>query len=195
MSSSRDVGYENNNIRGEINQINNNNNNRYKKLIKLTAVIAGKPALILVDCGSSGNFVSKAFLEKNGISSSSSVESMSVSLADGTDCDASSVLNSVDVSIGGYKDNIDFVVMQLKGYDAILGMPWLDKYNPKIDFRNRKLDIEIEGKVVSLHCARSFDNKSKSLYLSRKRSRTEFANLNLISHKQVKSMSKNNIEC
>ena len=60
MSSSRDVGYENNNIRGEINQINNNNN-RYKKLIKLTAVIAGKPALILVDCGSSGNFVSKAF--------------------------------------------------------------------------------------------------------------------------------------
>ena len=105
MSSSRDVGYENNNIRGEINQINNNNNNRYKKLIKLTAVIAGKPALILVDCGSSGNFVSKSFVEKNGISSSSSVESMSVSLADGTDCDASSVLNSVDVSIGGYKDN------------------------------------------------------------------------------------------
>src|SRR5207237_3537604 len=51
------------------------------------------------------------------------------------------------------------------------------------------------GKVVSLHCARSFDNKSKSLYLSRKRSRTEFANLNLISHKKVKSMSKNNIEC
>ena len=109
MSSSRDVGYENNNIRGEINQINNNNN-RYKKLIKLAAVIAGKPALILVDCGSSGNFVSKAFLEKNGISSSSSGESMSVSLADGTDCDTSSVLNSVDVSIGGYKDSIDFVV-------------------------------------------------------------------------------------
>ena len=71
-----------------------------------------------------------------------------VSLADGSSCDTSNIVNNIDISIGEYRDKLDLVVMKLHGYDAILGMPWLSKYNPKIDFRNRKLEFSVGDRTI-----------------------------------------------
>ena len=50
---------------------------------------------------------------------------------------------SLDVSIGGsYNDKMDFTVFPLKQYDAILGMPWLEKNNPNIDYKNKSVKLQ-----------------------------------------------------
>lgn len=157
----------------------------------MSGVIHNKPALILVDCGSSGNFISRSFVHKHKIASTPGEESSSVSLADGSTCNTNSSVNNVEVGVGDYKDKLDLTVMKLQGYDVILGMPWLSKHNPKIDFRDRKLEFSVGGRTVRVEGVDNKHNKSRSLYMSRKRERTEFAKLNLISHKQVKRMKKN----
>ena len=53
------------------------------------------------------------------------------------------IVSSIDVSIGGsFNDKMDFTVFPLQKYDAILGMPWLEKHNPKIDFKNKSVKLQ-----------------------------------------------------
>ena len=51
-------------------------------------------------------------------------------------------MSLIDVEIGlSYNDKITFTVFPLSKYDAILGMPWLQRHNPKIDFKNKSVQI------------------------------------------------------
>jgi hypothetical protein len=45
----------------------------------------------------------------------------------------------VAVRIGSYTDRMDFNVTDLAGYDVILGMPWLEQYDVKPDWRGKSV--------------------------------------------------------
>lgn len=114
------------------------------RLFKLTGSINGHQAIILVDCGASGNFASQQFIEKNNIVTSSSVAS-SIALANGSIVASGSIVESASIGIGSYTDTISLVVLSLVGYDIILGMPWLHHYNPHIDWRSMKIEFVKEN--------------------------------------------------
>ena len=153
-------------------------------------MLADKPSLVLVDSGSSGNFVSQAFVDKHKLKLEANHQQQTVSLADGTRCSVGGELKEMKVRIGDYEDRIDFVVMSLQGYDAILGMPWLGDKNPRIDFSNRNIELKVGDKMVRLDGVSKHANKSRSLYLARKQARTDFMKLNLISHTQIKRLGR-----
>ena len=105
-------------------------------LIKLQGSVSGHRAIILIDSGATGNFVSASFVEKHRLPSIPLAKQDFVTLADGSQQAAGSTVPSLPVSVMSYSDCIDFISLPLHGYDIILGMPWLRAYNPQIDWKS-----------------------------------------------------------
>lgn len=107
-------------------------------LIKLRGSIGSRPAVILVDSGATGNFVASKFVSAAKLVLTAGPPS-TASLANGQPQDASGVACGVAVRIGSYTDRMDFNVTDLAGYDVILGMPWLEQYDVKPDWRGKSV--------------------------------------------------------
>ncbi len=54
-------------------------------------------------------------------------------------------------------EKMSFDVADLQGYDAILGKPWLDKYNPAEDWKSHFVTLQKHGYTVTLK--QSFSKK------------------------------------
>jgi hypothetical protein len=108
-------------------------------LFKLQGSIVDRPAVFLLDSGATGNFISSAFVAEHNIATSPLPQQDSVVLADGSVQKTTALARGAAVKVGSYADQFDLVVLPLSGYDAIIGMPWLDRYNPRVDWRERQL--------------------------------------------------------
>jgi hypothetical protein len=117
-------------------------------LIKLAGFIGSRPAVILVDSGATGNFIATKFASKEKLAlTAGDLQTSSVSLANGQPQDASGVACATPMRIGAHSERIDFVVTELSGYDAILGMPWLEQYNVLPDWRGKSVTfLDSKGK-------------------------------------------------
>ena len=110
-------------------------------LLKLHGTLCGKKAVFLIDCGASCNFVDASFVLKCQFLLVDIASDMVVTLADGTKKKCTQVLPKGKVTIGKYQDCMQFSVLPLHGYDAILGMPWLSSVNPVINWKERNIRI------------------------------------------------------
>ena len=110
-------------------------------LLRLQGTIAGHPAVFLVDCGASGNFISSQFIERHSIPTSVAPHPSRVELADGSVHHAISGVPAAPVVLGSYTDSLDLVALPLTGYDAILGMSWLWHFNPHIRWREQSVEF------------------------------------------------------
>ena len=157
------------------------------RLIKLTGTLAGKPARFLIDSGASHQYVSKSFVTDYSLSTvtkddDSSVR-LSVTLADGTVKSSDGQLESAPVRISSYSDDLDFAVTELSSsYDAILGMAWLHRYNPTINWKT--------GAITIVHGATSHTLKP-TVPSSNSPSRSlAAASLNIITGKQLEKQKR-----
>ncbi|KAF1318374.1 reverse transcriptase, partial [Globisporangium splendens] len=104
-----------------------------------------KKMTVLVDCGASQNFVSKAALEQSlqayeRLVHSGKREKMIVRLADGSTVHTEGVQVELSFSFCDFVCKETFVVLAMGSrYDLILGMPWLAKHQPWIDWRARTI--------------------------------------------------------
>ena len=114
----------------------------HSSLIKLTGAIGPHSAIVLVDCGATGNFVSSSFVRQHQLSViAPASDAPLVTLANGTSKSSPGTLVAAPVRIGSYTDSLSFIVTELDGYDVILGMPWLSYYNPAVDWRGATLSF------------------------------------------------------
>lgn len=108
-------------------------------------------AVALLDCGATGNFVSESFVRQNGLKPQECP--LQVCLADGRTSDSVGIVRNLRVRIGTYVELMDLIVTPLQGYDLILGMAWLEEYNPPVDWRGKSLTLtDKNGRVHKLHC-------------------------------------------
>jgi hypothetical protein len=132
-------------------------------LIRLAGSLTAHPATFLLDSGASGNFVSSSFATRYNLRprlthqhSSQLMQSPLVTLADGRQQTTGGLVSSVPTQVASLSESLDFTITELQGFDAILGMPWLQHHNPAIDWRKGTINIvEPEGKA---HILRSLDN-------------------------------------
>ena len=110
-------------------------------LIKLQGTLCGKPATLLLDCGASGDFVSSRFIAQHALSTLPASSSRAVKLADGSIHSSAHVLAAAPLTISSLSDSLTLTVLPLAGYDAILGMPWLKRHNPHIDWRSQAVTL------------------------------------------------------
>ena len=103
--------------------------------IQLSGEYWDRPVKIMIDSGSSANFISNAWVIQNQLPTQSR-SAKDVRLANGD-------IERVDrcligaLQIGTYHEEITLTLIKLQSYDIILGMPWLSFHNPQIDWRSR----------------------------------------------------------
>ena len=109
------------------------------KLIKLAGYFGEHPAVFLFDSGASDNFVSASFAKQHGAVLVPEPNARPVALADGSLQAGGHILRAAAIRIGTYADTLDFRATKLQGYDFILGMPWMEKLNPRPNWRKKIL--------------------------------------------------------
>lgn len=124
-------------------------------LIRLTALLHSKPAIVLVDSGANGNFISQSFVTRHNTPTQAMTNPQRVLLADGHPILANRLALQTPFSVAQYSSAVDFAVLPINGYDAILGMPWLKQVNPVIDWSSQRVTI---GSAI-IHLG---DNSSRS---------------------------------
>ena len=120
------------------------------RLLILRGSISGAPARFLVDSGSTGNFVSAAFLAQHGFQPTPT-DAKDVILADGTLHRSDTSLDSVKVRLGAYRGKVSLRALPLgSDYDVVLGKPWLADLNPQIDWRQNTVQFVHKGQRIML---------------------------------------------
>jgi len=103
-------------------------------LLTLKGKIFSHPASFLVDCGASGNVISRKFVQKNRIKTSTLSSPFRAMMANGAS-ELVSEFVSIRVSLSGFPPGTyEFFVCDLFSSDALLGFPWLREVNPLIDW-------------------------------------------------------------
>jgi len=119
------------------------------ELLRFNGRIGGRRATVLIDSGSTHDFISKEFVERHRLPTQSDGEPLTVTLADGTRsrCPLQTV-GPIKLVMGSVGEQQSFTVFPLSKYDAILGKPWLTKNNPSIDFRTNVVQMPSESFVA-----------------------------------------------
>jgi hypothetical protein len=113
----------------------------------------------LVDTGNSGTFIDTKFALIAGCKVSTA-RTMNVIVANGAELKGKASCTDCQYTVQGYKFKNDFRLLQLKGYDIILGTDWMLTHKPlKWDFRTQALKIRYYGlqKVVFTHESQSLE--------------------------------------
>jgi hypothetical protein len=99
--------------------------------------------MALLDCGATGLFVDRGFVDRNRITTRTLTRPIPVYNVDGTRNEAGSVHEVVDVILR-YKDHserVQFAVTGLGKQDAILGYTWLKEHNPEVDWITKEVKM------------------------------------------------------
>jgi hypothetical protein len=111
----------------------------------LHIMVGKKKAVALVDTGSSGTFIDSKFAQKAGCKISSA-KPMTVIVANGAEIKSNAACSDCQYTVQGYTFKNDFRLLQLKGYDIILGTDWMLTHSPvKWDFKSQSLKIRYYG--------------------------------------------------
>ena len=93
-------------------------------------------------------------------------EQLRIQLADGSARSSNQCVKQVCVNFGEHAEFLDFHVMRLPKYDAILGKSWLDKWNPEIDWRANIVKIKIGRRIVILNGVQENSSLLSSVFKS-----------------------------
>jgi hypothetical protein len=112
------------------------------QLLRFQGTICRKPALILIDSGSTGDFVSQAFIHRHDLVTQP-ISPQQVTVANGASINTKSELHQARLHIDSFTDSVTLTALPLDcPYDAILGMPWLRRHNPHIDWQQSRLEFQ-----------------------------------------------------
>ena len=91
----------------------------------------------LLDCGATGMFIDKEYAEAHNLSQRKLPRAIPVYNVDGMLNSAGSITHEVDlwITVKGHRERCTFEVVNLGKTCLILGMTWLKKHNPEIDWK------------------------------------------------------------
>src|ERR1700676_1602617 len=119
------------------------------ELIRIRGYVNRYPAIVMVDGGSTGNFIDSKYVLEHQLHTLKLGEAKSVSLADGRTHLCRSYV-TCNVRMGNLKQLITLNIIPLDGYDVILGIPWLRLNNPEFNWKAGTVSASIEGEMVEL---------------------------------------------
>jgi predicted aspartyl protease len=97
----------------------------------------------MIDSGATALFVSKRFVQRHHIICSPLPNTIALHNIDGSKNKAGSLTHfaCLTLTIGSWNEPTDFLVMDLGPENIILGLPWLKKVNPTIDWDSGEIEI------------------------------------------------------
>jgi hypothetical protein len=119
------------------------------ELIRIRGYVNRYPAIVMVDGGSTGNFIDSTYVQEYQLHKHKLGEAKAVRLADGSTHLCRSYVTCY-VRMGTLKQLITLNVIPLDGYDAILGIPWLRLNNPEFNWEAGVVSVNIDGRLIEL---------------------------------------------
>lgn len=121
-----------------------------KRTVRLQGLIQNQEVLILIDLGSSSSFVAQHLVDSLSLAVLETAPAQVV-IADGGVLQCNKVATKFDWWCQGHSFTSDLKVLQLGGYDVILGMDWLEHFSPMwINWQRKKLRFTYQGKRITL---------------------------------------------
>jgi predicted aspartyl protease len=115
------------------------------RLIRFQVKVNGREAEVLIDSGSSSNFISAEYVNQHRMRVRKLELPQQVTLADGSEYMVERAVMNAEVLWDGWKGRVTFLVLPLSGNDLILGMAWLAKHNPQINWKTGMLTAAMTG--------------------------------------------------
>src|SRR3979490_2587131 len=111
--------------------------------IQMTDMAEVKAGPALVDCGATGKFMNRAYVEHHRLTTQKPQRPIPVFNVDGSPNEAGSIREVVDVilRVDGHTECTAFAVTNLGKQDIILGFTWLEEHNPKINWQTHQATI------------------------------------------------------
>ena len=105
------------------------------------------PLKSLVDCGASNNFIRRQSLEDRRlkyVERDIPLTRMTVRLATGASVTVEKRVIGIRYTLKGKKYDDDFIVLDLDDkFDVILGLPWLRKYEPCVNWQHQSVTMPV----------------------------------------------------
>ncbi|MCO5591899.1 hypothetical protein L7F22_045892 [Adiantum nelumboides] len=94
-------------------------------LLRFPRKINGHDVTVLLDNGSSHNFVDAKLVQELNLQTQASDHEYRVKMARGEDTDVwNQIVPHLQLELANYKENLDFHIMRLDRTDVVLGIPW-----------------------------------------------------------------------
>ncbi|XP_077232412.1 uncharacterized protein LOC143869736 [Tasmannia lanceolata] len=119
--------------------------------MRVTGTLSRLPLVILIDSGSTHNFLDATIVKRAGLKISN-IGKIDVVVANGEKLSSLGMCSRVQINIQDKKITTDFYVLSLGGCDAVLGAYWLRPLGPILwDFANLSMQFSLEGDSYCLN--------------------------------------------
>lgn len=127
--------------------------------MRVMGSLRNKKVSVLVDTGSTHNFVCQQMAAKVGLQPTSK-GGLEVMVASGERLSSSGKCSNTQLILQGTPLFVDFYILPLEGYDVVLGTQWLSTLGPiEWDFSKMEMTFKVNGKEVTLRGLSSPTNK------------------------------------
>ena len=133
--------------------------------MELAGRVQKYPTRVLLDSGLTGNFISTQFVAAAGLKVQPDPEWEEVTLADGSKLRTEGRVQFT-LQCGNYKERVLARVFPDLHKEIILGIPWLEKANPVIDWAQRRVRVFHRGCDVTLPLIHKRDADAAATELS-----------------------------
>ncbi len=134
-------------------------------MILLQGNVNGYNARVLIDCGASHNFISENFVKCHDLPTNR-ITPVSVTVANGRTSYINQVFEGFELALDDFNDRIIsayvFPIQSDANYDLILGLPWLFRINPSIDWKTRCITITAHDRKYIIKPANSHKQIKKN---------------------------------
>ena len=92
--------------------------------------------MAMIDSGATGNFMSQRFVKSKGIATQEKNDGYELIAVDGSrlpDVDSETI--PLPMAIQQHHEEVTFDISDMASHDVVLGMPWLEKHNPVMDWK------------------------------------------------------------
>ncbi|CAL5340382.1 unnamed protein product [Camellia sinensis] len=116
------------------------------RTMRVKGNVKKKLVMILIDSGSTHNFLSPEVIKRVGIMASET-DPLPVLVADGTKLMSTAICKGFRWEMQGTEFQADMRILQLKGCDMVLGIQWLATLGPvKWDFKNLSMEFQLNDR-------------------------------------------------
>ena len=102
-------------------------------------------ARVLFDPGATHSFITLVFASRAACQPSRMLYPLSVATPLSEELETNMFLPSCPVLVEGKELPADLVILDVIGFDVILGMDWLDQYYASVDYREKEVIFRIPG--------------------------------------------------
>ena len=96
----------------------------------------------MVDSGATANFINSSVVEREKLEKTELNFPKELKVVDGRDIKSGYVTHAIRTNLRNFQhaEDISLLVADIGRFDIILGMPWLKKHNPSIDWEKKTVD-------------------------------------------------------